>query len=61
MSINQLAQLNLAAITHPAGGYYPSPSACFNREIEAMPFKMKPRRPNGGRQVDAMSAVILKA
>jgi len=27
MSVNQLAQLNLAAIPHPAGGYFPSPSA----------------------------------
>ncbi len=27
MSVNQLAQLNLAAIPLPAGGYYPSPSA----------------------------------
>ena len=27
MSVNQLAQLNLAAIPHPASGYYPSPSA----------------------------------
>jgi glycosidase len=27
MSVNQLSQLNLAAIPHPAGGYYPSPSA----------------------------------
>jgi len=27
MSVNQLAQLNLAAKPHPAGGYYPLPSA----------------------------------
>ena len=27
MSVNQLDQLNLAAIPHPAGGYFPSPSA----------------------------------
>ena len=27
MSVNQLSQLNLAAIPHPASGYYPSPSA----------------------------------
>lgn len=97
MSVNQLAQLNLAAIPHPASGYYPSPSAwedqvfyflmldrfsddneqayrdiqgnlvtsgttpCFNRVIEAMLFKMKLQQQNGGRQVDAMSAVISKA